>query len=62
MQAEVSNLLRKLNLAKYVGLFSREEIDMSALRNMNDADFQALGLPMGPRKKLMAALKGKGGL
>ncbi|KAF9611746.1 hypothetical protein IFM89_034929 [Coptis chinensis] len=31
-------------------------IDMTALMHMNDDDLRALGVPMGPRKKILLAL------
>ncbi|KAL4179067.1 hypothetical protein AMTRI_Chr13g118210 [Amborella trichopoda] len=31
-------------------------VDMIALKHMNEADFKEMGLPMGPRKKILLAL------
>ncbi|KAJ0988882.1 hypothetical protein J5N97_007238 [Dioscorea zingiberensis] len=52
----VDGLLRSLSLEKYSILFQAEEIDMTALIHMNDDDLKALGIPMGPRKKILLAL------
>lgn len=52
----VSGLLHSLGLGKYALLFQAEEVDMAALRQMGDSDLKELGIPMGPRKKIMLAL------
>lgn len=54
----VAGLLHKLGLGKYAILFQAEEVDMTALRQMGDKDLKDLGLPMGPRKKILLALMG----
>ena len=54
--ARVNALLRRLNLSAYEAAFAREEIDFIALRAMRDGDFDALGLPYGPKVKLARAL------
>ncbi|XP_024024309.1 uncharacterized protein LOC21387027 isoform X2 [Morus notabilis] len=50
----VAGLLHALGLGKYAILFQAEEVDMTALRQMGDKDLKDLGLPMGPRKKILA--------
>ncbi|KAK6913167.1 Sterile alpha motif domain [Dillenia turbinata] len=52
----VAGLLHSLGLGKYAILFQAEEIDMAALRQMGDQDLKELGIPMGPRKKILLAL------
>ena len=49
--------LRGIGLARYTATFQEEEIDMDALTHLSDRDLQSLGLPLGPRKKIMAALR-----
>uniref|UniRef100_A0A1D1YST4 SEC23-interacting protein n=1 Tax=Anthurium amnicola TaxID=1678845 RepID=A0A1D1YST4_9ARAE len=49
----VSNLLHSLGLGKYAILF-QAEVDMAALKQMGDNDLKELGIPMGPRKKILA--------
>ncbi|XP_068638155.1 uncharacterized protein [Aristolochia californica] len=51
--ATVAGLLNLLGLGKYAILFQAEEVDMTALRQMGDNDLKALGIPMGPRKKIL---------
>ncbi|KAG1327027.1 protein bicaudal C [Cocos nucifera] len=52
----VSSLLHSLGLEKYVITFQAEEVDMTALRQMRDSDLKELGIPMGPRKKILLAV------
>ena len=56
-QEQVASFLRGLDLGKYVGVFKSQEIDVSALQAITDRDLENLGLPLGPRKKIMAAKK-----
>ncbi|XP_020574837.1 uncharacterized protein LOC110020897 [Phalaenopsis equestris] len=52
----VASLLHSLGLGKYAIHFQAEEVDMAALRQMGDNDLKELGIPMGPRKKILLAL------
>ncbi|CAM8985160.1 unnamed protein product [Rhodiola kirilowii] len=56
---EVDNFLQSLGLEKYLITFKAEEIDMTALVHMSEDDLKALGIPMGPRKKILLALESK---
>ncbi|KAJ0986741.1 hypothetical protein J5N97_005097 [Dioscorea zingiberensis] len=49
-------LLHSLGLGKYAILFQVEEVDMAALKQMSDNDLKELGIPMGPRKKILLAV------
>ncbi|KQJ83024.1 uncharacterized protein LOC100828653 isoform X2 [Brachypodium distachyon] len=51
----VTGLLNSLGLEKYVVLFQAEEVDMAALSQMKDSDLKDMGVPMGPRKKILLA-------
>ncbi|KAL2486128.1 Sterile alpha motif (SAM) domain-containing protein [Abeliophyllum distichum] len=53
----VDNFLHSLGLEKYSITFQAEEVDMTALVHMSDEDLKALGIPMGPRKKILLALE-----
>lgn len=53
----VASFLTSLGLAKYVAAFQAEEVDMAALQHFRDEDFKEMGVPMGPRKKILLALK-----
>jgi len=53
----IEELLASLQLEKFNAKFREEEIDLDAARNLSDEDLKSLGIPMGPRRKLMDALK-----
>ncbi|KAG9406971.1 E3 ubiquitin-protein ligase znrf1 [Aphanomyces cochlioides] len=52
----MSDLLTYLSLEKYIPVFEREEIDVEALCMMNAGHLRDLGIPAGPRTKLMNAV------
>ncbi|KAH8944118.1 hypothetical protein BDL97_13G091900 [Sphagnum fallax] len=52
----VAGLLQSLGLGKYSIILQAEEVDMTALRHMSESDLKELGMPMGPRKKILLAL------
>ncbi|GMJ09718.1 hypothetical protein HRI_004641000 [Hibiscus trionum] len=55
-QQTVEGLLHSLGLGKYAITFKAEEVDMTALKHMGENDLKELGIPMGPRKKILLAL------
>lgn len=55
----VDSFLQSLGLEKYSITFQAEEVDMTALVHMADEDLKALGIPMGPRKKILLALESR---
>ncbi|GER50637.1 sterile alpha motif (SAM) domain-containing protein [Striga asiatica] len=55
----VNGFLQSLGLEKYTITFQAEEVDMTALVHMGDEDLKAMGIPMGPRKKILLALESK---
>jgi hypothetical protein len=52
----VPALLRSLDLLQYLPAFEEQEVDMAALVQCTEEDLKELGLPMGPRKKILAML------
>lgn len=54
--SSIANWLRELGLADYVEQFEREEIDVETAQDLTEEDMRELGLPMGPRKKLLRAI------
>ncbi|XP_027350487.1 ankyrin repeat and SAM domain-containing protein 6-like [Abrus precatorius] len=58
--ASVDEFLQSLGLEKYLISFQAEEVDMTALNHMTDEDLKAMGIPMGPRKKILLALESTG--
>ena len=51
---DVHTMLASLNLSKYADMFSKEEItDLETLSMLTDDDLQVLGVPKGPRVKIL---------
>lgn len=58
-ESPLDSFLKSLGLEKYSITFQAEEVDMAALRHMSESDLKALGIPMGPRKKITLALESR---
>jgi outer membrane murein-binding lipoprotein Lpp len=54
----MEDLLTKLRLERFIAQFQEEEIDLKALSLFHEKDFLDLGVPKGPRVKIMRALEG----
>jgi class 3 adenylate cyclase/tetratricopeptide (TPR) repeat protein len=57
MTASIADWLGKIGLGQYAGLFVDNEVDLATLRVLTNTDLKELGLPFGPRKRLLNALK-----
>ena len=57
---DIAKWLSSLGLAKFATTFAKNEITPEVLPHLSDADLKALGLPMGPRKLVLAAIAGLG--
>ena len=58
---DIAAWLRGLGLERYEPAFRENEIDAEVLPDLTESDLSALGLPIGPRRKLqkaIAALRG----
>ena len=53
---DVAEWLEALGLAKYVDVFNENEIDFEALPYLTERMLERLGLPIGPRAKVLAAI------
>ncbi|XP_032231272.2 Usher syndrome type-1G protein homolog [Nematostella vectensis] len=53
----VVTFLASLNLEQFTASILKESIDLSALLLCDDKDLQSVGLPLGPRRKIMEAIK-----
>ena len=53
---EVASWLARLGLDKYIEAFTANEVDFDALRHLREDDLKELGLPIGPRRKVLAAI------
>ncbi|XP_015228587.1 PREDICTED: phospholipase DDHD2 isoform X2 [Cyprinodon variegatus] len=51
--------LTKLGLQQYLGTLLAENVDMEALALCQDSDLRDLGIPLGPRKKILHYIKKK---
>lgn len=54
---EVANWLRELGLEKYAFVLAEAEIDFAALTVLEEGHLRELGLPLGPRLKILEAIK-----
>ena len=59
--APIAALLTSLRLDKYHAVLAEQEVDMEALALMDEGDLKELGLPKGPRVKLLHAVENLGG-
>jgi class 3 adenylate cyclase/predicted ATPase len=48
--------LEQLGLGQYASVFDEQQIDHEVLPELTDADLEKLGIPLGPRKKLLKAI------
>ncbi|MBV8091589.1 MAG: AAA family ATPase, partial [Alphaproteobacteria bacterium] len=55
MANDIEQWLRGLDLAKYVDVFTENEVGLQDVLHLTDDDLKALGLPLGPRRRLLAA-------
>jgi class 3 adenylate cyclase/tetratricopeptide (TPR) repeat protein len=53
---EIAEWLEDLGLAKYVGAFASNEIDFETLPFLTESVLERIGLPLGPRIKVLAAV------
>lgn len=52
---EIAEWLRRLGLGQYAPRFAENEIDISVLRHLSDQDLKDIGIPLGHRRKILAA-------
>ncbi len=57
MADDIRQWLEELGLGKYGEVFVENEIDFGTLPRLDTEDLKELGLPIGPRKKLLAAIE-----
>src|ERR1700676_3846514 len=53
---DVGAWLRGLGLGQYEGVFRDSEIEADVLSELTEADLEKLGLPLGPRKRILKAI------
>ena len=53
---QVADWLQKLDLGEYVERFAENKIDISVLLHITDQDLKDIGIPLGHRRKILAAI------
>jgi class 3 adenylate cyclase len=53
---EISDWLEKLGMSEYAERFAENKIDVSVLRHLTDQDLKDIGVPLGHRRKILAAI------
>jgi hypothetical protein len=53
---QIADWLGKLGLEQYAQRFSENEIDVSVLPHLTDQDLKDIGIPLGHRRKILAAI------
>ena len=53
---EIEGWLKSVGASEYAPRFVAEKIDLQALQHLTEDDLKELGLPMGPRRKVLAAI------
>ena len=56
MTNEIARWLNDLGLGKYADVFNEHEVDFEVLPELAEPDLEKIGIPLGPRKKLMKAI------
>src|SRR5262245_52645306 len=52
----ISDWLGNLGLSEYTQCFIDNRIDVSVLRHLTDQDLKEIGIPLGHRRKILAAI------
>ena len=58
---QIADWLQKLGLGQYAQRFAENEIDVSVLSHLADQDLKDIGVPLGPRRKILAAITAETG-
>jgi len=58
--SDIAAWLEELDLGKYVETFAKNEIEMDILPELTETHLKDLGLPLGPRLKLLKAIAALG--
>jgi len=53
---EIADWLEKLGMSEYTQCFTEHRIDVSVLRYLTDQDLKDIGIPLGHRRKILAAI------
>jgi len=53
----IADWLKQLGLEQYTQRFAENEIDVTVLRHLTDQDLREIGVPLGHRRKILAAIR-----
>src|SRR5215831_11689024 len=53
---EIADWLERLGMSEYTQSFTEQRIDVSVLRYLTDQDLKDIGVPLGHRRKILAAI------
>jgi hypothetical protein len=53
---QIADWLEQLGMSEYAGCFAENKIDVSVLRHLSDQDLKDIGIPLGHRRKMLAAI------
>ena len=53
---ELRTWLKSLDLERYVAAFEAAEVNLETLSQLTDSDLREIGIPFGPRRRILAAL------
>jgi class 3 adenylate cyclase len=53
---QIADWLEKLGMSEYAQRFSQNDIDLSVLPHLTDQDLKELGVSLGHRRKMLAAI------
>ena len=53
---QIAEWLEKLGMSEYAQRFAENDIDVPVLRHLTDQDLKDLGMSLGHRRKLLAAI------
>ena len=53
---EIADWLEKLGMSEYAERFAENDIDTAVLRHLTDQDLKELGVSLGHRRKMLAAI------
>jgi len=54
---QIADWLERLGLGQYTQRFAENEIDVTVLRHLTDQDLREIGVPLGHRRKILAAIR-----
>jgi hypothetical protein len=57
---QIADWLEKLGMSEHAACFAENKIDTAVLRYLSDQDLKDMGVPLGHRRKMLAAIAGIG--